>query len=111
MKGRRGLCGDHLGGEDGKLRDGGDFGALDEDRDSVHGRPGHAPALGETLQMLAVDLAPMCIERLDPQRAARSADKALDGLMRFVGTVVNIVSKPTESIGHVAVVVLVHVRP
>lgn len=48
-------------GEREQLSDGGDFGALDEDRDSVHGGAGQPPAFGKPLQVLAVDFAPMCI--------------------------------------------------
>ncbi|MFG2291253.1 hypothetical protein ACGFOU_34900 [Streptomyces sp. NPDC048595] len=67
----RRLRGDYFCGEDAQLDDRADLCALDEDRHTVHGSGRHAAALPQILEVSAIDLAPVSVERLDSQRATR----------------------------------------
>ncbi|MGI5262324.1 DUF2461 family protein [Streptomyces angustmyceticus] len=107
----RGLRGDHLGRQNAELDDCAELGAFDQDGDAVQGRGSHAAALPQILQVRAVDLAPVGVQRLDGDRAACRGDEALDRGVSFVRAFVDIVGELPHGVGHLAIVVLVHIGP
>lgn len=110
-EGSGGLGCDHLSCQNGELGDCADLGAFDEEGDAVERRAGQTPALPQVLQMGAVDLAPVGVERFDGQGASRRTHQALDSLVGLVRAAVDVVGELPHGVCHFAVVVLIDIRP